>query len=79
MRMLQREGHPTALGEAIAAYGRIFKSLHILILWNLICQVHSYLSWLRTVIGSRVAVAGMPISRGVAPLGVRTSTSRSKS
>lgn len=28
--MLQREGHPTALGEAIAAYGRIFKSLHIL-------------------------------------------------
>jgi TnpA family transposase len=27
--MLQREGHPTALGEAIAAYGRIFKSLHI--------------------------------------------------
>ena len=30
VRMLQREGHPTALGEAIAAYGRIFKSLHIL-------------------------------------------------
>jgi TnpA family transposase len=28
--MLQREGHPTALGEAIAAHGRIFKSLHIL-------------------------------------------------
>lgn len=28
--MLQREGHPSALGEAIAAYGRIFKSLHIL-------------------------------------------------
>ncbi|MGH3190136.1 MAG: Tn3 family transposase, partial [Streptosporangiaceae bacterium] len=28
--MLQRDGHPTALGEAIAAYGRIFKSLHIL-------------------------------------------------
>jgi TnpA family transposase len=28
--MLQREGHPTALGEALAAYGRIFKSLHIL-------------------------------------------------
>ncbi len=28
--LLQREGHPTALGEAIAAYGRIFKSLHIL-------------------------------------------------
>jgi len=28
--MLQRDGHPTALGEAIASYGRIFKSLHIL-------------------------------------------------
>lgn len=30
VRMLQREGHPTPLGEAIASYGRIFKSLHIL-------------------------------------------------
>lgn len=28
--MLQRDGHPTALGEAFAAYGRAFKSLHIL-------------------------------------------------
>ncbi|MCT9929953.1 transposase [Planotetraspora sp. A-T 1434] len=28
--ILQRDGHPTAIGEAIAAYGRIFKSLHIL-------------------------------------------------
>jgi hypothetical protein len=28
--MLQRDRHPTALGEAIAMYGRIFKSLHIL-------------------------------------------------
>jgi hypothetical protein len=28
--MLQRDGHPTALGEAIASYDRIFKSLHIL-------------------------------------------------
>ncbi len=28
--MLQRDGHPTALGEAIATYGRIYKSLHIL-------------------------------------------------
>ena len=27
---LQLDGHPSALGEAIAAYGRIFKSLHIL-------------------------------------------------
>ncbi len=29
-RMLQRDGHPTPLGDAIASYGRIFKSLHIL-------------------------------------------------
>jgi TnpA family transposase len=28
--MLQRDDHPTALGEAIATYGRIFKTLHIL-------------------------------------------------
>jgi Tn3 transposase DDE domain len=28
--MLQRDGHPAALGEALAAYGRIFKTLHIL-------------------------------------------------
>ena len=28
--MLQRDRHPTALGEAIAMYGRIFKSMHIL-------------------------------------------------
>ena len=30
VRMLQRDGHPTPLGEAIASYGRMFKSLHIL-------------------------------------------------
>jgi TnpA family transposase len=30
VRMLQRDGNPTPLGEAIASYGRIFKSLHIL-------------------------------------------------
>ncbi len=29
-RMLQRDGNPTPLGEAIQSYGRIFKSLHIL-------------------------------------------------
>jgi TnpA family transposase len=29
-RMLQRDGSPTPLGEAIQHYGRIFKSLHIL-------------------------------------------------
>jgi len=30
--MLQRDGRPTALGEAINNYGRIFKSLHVLAL-----------------------------------------------
>lgn len=30
VRALQRDGHPTALGEAIATYGRLFKALHIL-------------------------------------------------
>jgi len=30
MRMLQRDGHPTPLGDAIAGYGRIFKSVHLL-------------------------------------------------
>jgi Tn3 transposase DDE domain len=30
MKMLQRDGNPTQLGEAIAHYGRIFKTLHIL-------------------------------------------------
>lgn len=29
-RMISRDGRPTALGEAIAHYGRIFKTLHIL-------------------------------------------------
>jgi TnpA family transposase len=31
VRMLQRDGNPTPLGEAITSYGRIFKSLHILV------------------------------------------------
>jgi TnpA family transposase len=30
LRVLQRDGSPTPLGEAIASYGRIFKSLHVL-------------------------------------------------
>ena len=30
VRALQRDGHPTALAEAIATYGRIFKTFHIL-------------------------------------------------
>ncbi len=32
VRMLQRDGRPTALGEALNTYGRIFKSLHVLAL-----------------------------------------------
>jgi hypothetical protein len=50
-----------------------------IILWNLICQVHPCLPWFTETIGSRVAVAGTPISRGVAPAGVGMSTSRSSS
>nr|WP_017975611.1 Tn3 family transposase [Actinopolyspora halophila] len=30
IRMLSRDGQPTPLGEAIAAYGRIHKTLHVL-------------------------------------------------
>jgi TnpA family transposase len=30
IRMIQRDGNPTPLGDAIAHYGRIFKTLHIL-------------------------------------------------
>ncbi|MEV3927517.1 Tn3 family transposase [Actinomadura coerulea] len=30
MRMLQRDGDPTQLGEAIAHYGRLCKTLHVL-------------------------------------------------
>lgn len=30
IRMLQRDGNPTPLGHAIAHYGRIFKTLHVL-------------------------------------------------
>ncbi|SDJ04993.1 hypothetical protein SAMN05192558_1042 [Actinokineospora alba] len=33
-------------------------------LWNLICQVHPCLPWFTVTIGSRVAVAGISISRG---------------
>lgn len=29
-RMISRDGNPTSLGQAIAHYGRIFKTLHIL-------------------------------------------------
>ena len=39
MRMLQHGGNPTQLGQALAHFGRIFKTLHVLFMWNLICQV----------------------------------------
>ena len=32
VRMLQRDGHPTALGEALNTYGRVHKTLHVLAL-----------------------------------------------
>jgi hypothetical protein len=47
--MLQRDGHPTALGEAIAMYGRIFKSLHILSKGEL---YHRYQRGLENQLGS---------------------------
>jgi TnpA family transposase len=34
IRMLQRDGHPTQLGETIGMYGRIFKSLHVLTVYD---------------------------------------------
>ena len=49
-----------------------------IILWNLRCQGHSRLRWLTGTIGSRVTVGGAPISRGVVPVGVGTSISRSR-
>lgn len=30
IRMLQRDGHPTPLGDALAHYGRVFKTPHVL-------------------------------------------------
>ncbi len=30
LRMLGRDGHPSALGQAFAEYGRIAKTLHLL-------------------------------------------------
>jgi len=48
-------------------------------LWNQICQASDCLCWLTARMGSRVAVAGMPIWRGVDPAGVGTSARRSRS
>lgn len=58
--------------------GAVEGHVNRIILWNLRCQGHSRLRWLTEKIGSRVAVAGTPISRGVVPVGVGTSTSRSR-
>lgn len=55
-RVLQREGNPTPLGEAIQHYGRIFKSLHILQL----IDDESYrrdVKWIRNLQEGRHALA----------------------
>ena len=57
--------------------GKVEGNVNRLILWNLIYQVHPCLPCVTPTIGSRVTVAGTPISRGVAPAGVGTSTNRS--
>lgn len=49
------------------------------ILWNQNCQVHEDFPVRICTIGSMVAVAGVPSSRGVGPAGVGTSASRSSS
>ncbi|MGH3591087.1 MAG: hypothetical protein ACRDRF_08670, partial [Pseudonocardiaceae bacterium] len=54
------------LAAADTVYGYSF----IVILWNQICPVYARLVWLTATIGSRVAVGGTPISRGVGPAGV---------
>lgn len=59
--------------------GVVESHVNRLVLWNLICQVHSWSPCFTATIGSSVAVAGTPISRGVTPAGVGTSTSRSRS
>ena len=41
LRVLSTGGNLTQLGEALAGYGRIFKTLHVLIMWNLLCQAFS--------------------------------------
>ncbi|MGF6889581.1 hypothetical protein ABIA39_009046 [Nocardia sp. GAS34] len=55
------------------------ETVYVVILWNLECQDHADSPRFTETIGSRVAVAGAPIWRGVAPVGVGTSTSRSRS
>jgi hypothetical protein len=59
--------------------GAVEGAVNRIILWNLFCQVHPCLPWFTGAIGSRVAVAGTPSSRGVVPAGVGTSISRSSS
>jgi hypothetical protein len=68
-------------GRDLEARGRARATVarRLCIMWNLICQVHGRFPWLTVTIGSRVAVAGAPICRGVAPAGVGTSTSRASS
>jgi TnpA family transposase len=66
VRMLQRDGHPTALGEAIAMYGRIPKTLHI-------CSLAAEEAYRRDIKGmrnlqeGRHALAGKTFQRGRSP------------
>ncbi|GLY76063.1 transposase [Actinoallomurus iriomotensis] len=57
MRMLQRDGNPTQLGEAIAHYGRIFKTLHILT-YAVEEPYRRDIKGIRNLQGSRHALAG---------------------
>ncbi|SQD97320.1 MULTISPECIES: Tn3 family transposase [unclassified Parafrankia] len=50
IRMLTRDGNPTGLGNAFVAYGRLFKTLHVL----QVLHDESY----RRMIGAQQNIAG---------------------
>ncbi|MDV6247201.1 transposase [Rhodococcus opacus] len=79
VRGLRRDLDAVTAGMTLShSSGAVEGHVNRIILWNLTCQGHSRLRWLTETIGSRVAVAGTPISRGVVPVGVGTSISRSR-
>ena len=61
--MLQRDGHPTALGEALAAYGRILKTLHIL---AYIDADETYRRDIQHIVTSRKAATTWPVPSATA-------------
>ncbi|MEU7748079.1 Tn3 family transposase [Nonomuraea sp. NPDC049158] len=63
MRMIQRDGNPTPLGEAIAHYGRIFKTLHILT-YAVEEPYRRDIKGVRNLQESRHALAGLSAGRG---------------